>query len=187
MDKLKDLKLDENTLIVFTSDNGGNSPGFFDKESNGIFRGIKRDMYEGGVRIPFIARWKGHIAAGRTSEHVSAFWDFLPTACEMAGMEAPKSTDGISYLPELLGKPQPQHEYLYWEFHEEGKKQAVRLGNWKGVRLNAADKPNGPIELYDLASDPSENINLADKHPDVVSKIDSLMKASHTNNPNWRF
>lgn len=187
MDKLKDLNLDENTLIVFTSDNGGNSPGFFDKESNGIYRGIKRDMYEGGVRIPFIARWKGHIEAGRTSEHVSAFWDFLPTACEMAGIEAPKNTDGISYLPELLGKPQPQHEYLYWEFHEQGKKQGVRLGNWKGIRLNVAQNPNGPIELYDLATDPSENINVADKHPDVVSKIDSLMKASHTADPNWAF
>lgn len=185
MNKLQELKLDENTLVIFTSDNGGDAPGFFLNESNGNLRGIKRDMYEGGLRVPFIAHWKGTIAAGTINNHVSAFWDFLPTACDIAGIKQPVQTDGISYLPALLGREQTEHVYLYWEFHEQGKKQAVLQGDWKGIRLNVAKNPNGPIELYNLTNDPSESSNIAKDHPDIVAKFDSLMKVSHTHDPNW--
>ena len=131
LDKLKELGIDENTLVIFTSDNGGDSPGSFYTESNQPFRGHKRDLYEGGIRVPFIARWPGKIEPGSQTDHVSAFWDFMPTVCELAGIETPDITDGISYLPAMLGQPQQKHDHLYFEFHEQGGKQAVikRIGN----------------------------------------------------------
>ena len=179
-----------NTLILFGSDNGpheegGNEPGFFD--SNGPLRGIKRDLYEGGIRVPFIAAWKGKIKEGTSSDFAGAFWDLLPTFEEMAGVSKPDTgIDGISILPTLLGrKGQVQHEYLYWEFHENDGRQAVRWKQWKGVRLNVSKQKDAPVELYDLNKDPSEKINLAAEHPDIVKKIAGFMQESHRSDKNW--
>jgi len=189
--KLRQLGVDEDTIVIFSSDNGphkegGTDPAFFN--SNGPLRGIKRDMYEGGIRVPFIARWPGRIKAGSISEHVSAFWDFLPTAAELAGAEVPDDIDGISMLPTLLGKAQEQkkHEYLYWEFHERGGKQAVLWGKYKAVRLKWHKNPNGPLELYDHEKDLAENFNIAKEHPDIVAKMEAYMKAARTNVGMWR-
>jgi arylsulfatase A len=181
--KLDELGIADNTLVIFSSDNGPMSEGGWDKsyfQSGGPLRGGKRDFYEGGVRVPTIACWSGQIQADSESNHVSAFWDFLPTACEAAGIAAPDSIDGISYLPALLGKPdQPKHEYLYWEFYERGGKQAVRWGDWKGIRLNVSNDRNGPIELYDLSTDLAEEHNIASKHPIVVAQIAKFMDEAH--------
>ena len=189
-DRLKALGLDEKTLVLFSSDNGphkegGADPAFFD--SSGGLRGIKRDLYEGGIRVPLIARWPGRIAAGSGSDHVSAFWDLLPTCCELAGVPTPKETDGISFLPTLLGQPQRQrqHPYLYWEFHEQGKKRAVRMGHWKGVRLNVAKDPQGPIELYNLAEDPGERNNVASRYPEVVARIATILASARIPSQRW--
>lgn len=182
MTRLKELGLDENTLVIFTSDNGGDGPDGFYTESNLPFRGHKRDLYEGGIREPFIARWPGTIAAGRESDHVSAFWDFLPTACELAGVPAPEGIDGISYLPELLGKPQPKHESLYFEFHEQGGKQAVIKDGWKCIRLNTKTPEKITVELYNLKEDIGEQNNLSTQMPDKVNELVALMERSRTEN-----
>ena len=191
MAKLKKLGLDENTLVMFSSDNGphkegGANPTFFN--SSGQLQGYKRALYEGGIRVPMIARWPGRIKAGSQSNHPSAFWDFLPTCCELVGVEAPDGIDGISMVPTLLGQSrrQKKHEVLYWEFHEQGKKQAVRMGYWKGIRLNVAKKPDGPIELYDLRDDIGEKNNVAGQHPEIVAKIAAYMKTSRTPSEHWR-
>ena len=178
----------DNTLIIFTSDNGphredGGDPEFFN--GNGIFRGIKRDMYEGGIRVPFIAYWKGTIKAGITNEQPAAWWDLFPTFQQLANIPVSKNIDGISILPALSGKPQKTHEYFYWEFHEQGGKQAVRYGNWKGVRLNVSKDKDGPIELYDLKQDPAEQRNIAASHPEIVKKIATFMQQAHTSDANW--
>ncbi len=180
--KVEELGISENTVIIFTSDNGphmegGADPDFFD--SNGKFRGYKRDLYEGGIRVPMIAYWPDKIKPGTISNHVSAFFDFLPTVCDIAQIEVPNDIDGISFLQELLGNPQRKHQYLYWEFHEHGGKQAVRLDNWKGIRLNMSDNPDAAIELYDLSNDPAEQNNIAAGHPDVVQKIVDIMAKEH--------
>jgi arylsulfatase A-like enzyme len=187
---LKSLGLDEKTLVLFSSDNGphkegGADPDFFD--SNGPLRGTKRDMYEGGIRVPLIARWPGRIAPGSGTGHVAAFWDFLPTCCELAGVTPPADIDGLSFLPTLLDRPdlQQKHLYLYWEFHEQGKKQAVRMGRWKGIRLNVAKDPDGPIELYDLDADPGEEQDVAVEHPDIVRRLAELMKTARTSSAHW--
>ena len=189
---LKELGIDDNTIVTFTSDNGphkegGHDPEFFN--SNGLLRGHKRDLYEGGIREPFIARWPGKIKAGAVCDLPVAMWDVLPTCAEIAGIESPKGIDGISYLPALLGDMarQKKHEYLYWAFYERGGKEAVRMGHWKGVRNNKGAKPDGPIELYDLRTDIGETTNIADKHPDVVKKIDSRMKQAYTPTKLWSF
>ncbi|WP_240655325.1 arylsulfatase [Flammeovirga pectinis] len=179
MSKLKELGIDDNTIVMFASDNGphqegGADPKFFN--SGGNLKGIKRDLYEGGIRTPFIVRWPKKIKAGSTSEHVSAFWDVMPTLTELVEVENATENDGISFLPTLLGKEQvEQHPYLYWELFTKGGRQAVRLGDWKGVRYKAT-KPNAKIELYNLSSDPEETNNLSDQHPDVVAKIAEIMK-----------
>jgi len=181
-DKLKEAGLDKNTLVMFTSDNGPHQEGghkmeYFD--SNGPLRGKKRDLYEGGVRVPTIATWPGVIAAGRESGHVSGFQDILPTFAELAGATCPK-TDGISMAPTLLGKgEQKKHPHLFWEFYEGGGKRAVLKGKWKGVRLNTFRKPDGPIELYDITQDISEQKNLASDHPDIVADMARIMKEEH--------
>jgi len=181
---LEELGIAEDTLIIFTSDNGphlegGHDPRFFG--SSGPLRGFKRDLYEGGIRVPMVAWWPGTITAGTLSDHPSTFWDFLPTACDIAGIDPPTEGDGISYLPELLGgRGQPEHEYLYWEFHEQGRKQAVRMGQWKGVRLNVRRDPDGPIELYDLSTDIAEERDVAAEHPEVVHQIRRIMAEAHT-------
>ncbi len=177
MQLLKELGIDDNTLVIFTSDNGphregGHNPDFWN--SNGPLKGIKRDLYEGGIRAPFLARWPGQIKAGTTSQHISAFWDMLPTFCDMAKIRTPKNIDGISMLPTLLGKKQKKHPYLYWEFTERGGKQAIRQGNFKAVKLNVSKNPNADIELYDLSNDLGETTNIADKHPKTIKAMKKL-------------
>lgn len=189
MNTLKELGLDENTLVLFTSDNGPHDEGgadhaFFD--SNGPLRGLKRDMYEGGIRVPFIARWPGKIAPDSRSDHAGAFWDVLPTFCELAGIES-SQTDGISFLPALLGQPQDQHDYLYWEFFEYGGKQAVRMGEWKCIKLNVNKPDEMKIELYNLATDVGETNSLAEEHPEVVKKALELMQEAHVYNTDFHF
>ena len=171
MKLLQELNIDRRTLVIFTSDNGPHQEGGHKMEffnSNGNLRGFKRDLYDGGIRVPMIARWPGVIQPGTTSNHPSAFWDFLPTACELANIKPPTDTDGISYLPTLLGKPQDQHEYLFWR---AGQKFAVRRGEWKAVRLN--DK--AAVELYNLKKDLGEQNNLASKHPELVGEFEAII------------
>lgn len=178
--QLEELGIDKNTLIIFSSDNGphkegGNDPKFFN--SSGGLRGHKRDLYEGGIREPMIAYWPETIEPGRTSDHISGFWDFLPTACEVAGIEAPENIDGISFLPELLGKEQTGHEAMYWEFISQGGKQAVRKGKWKLVKLDVLDPDKTRVELYDLENDPGEQIDVREKYPEVLAEMEKLLKS----------
>ncbi|MCA9185860.1 MAG: arylsulfatase [Planctomycetales bacterium] len=167
IDLLRELKIDNNTLVFFTSDNGAHHEGhdheFFN--SNGELRGYKRDLYEGGIRVPMIAWWPGHVAPNTTCNTPLAFWDVMPTFCELAGTEPAANTDGISFVAALNGQPQPDHEYLFWKFQQ---KTAVRMGKWKGVRLGN----DRPWELYDLENDVSESTSIARQHSDVVEKID---------------
>jgi arylsulfatase A len=189
--KLKELGIDDNTLIIFTSDNGphlegGADPRFFN--SNGKFKGFKRDLYEGGIRVPTIARWSGKIKAGSESDHISAFWDIYPTFAELAGGEVPESIDGISFLPSLLGEDgQKEHEYLYWEFRPLGGRVAIRKGDWKFVRYRALNPEKYTTELYDLSKDPSEVNNLAEEHPDLVKEMTRLMEEAHTDSELFEF
>ncbi len=175
---LEELGLTENTLIIFTSDNGtfGGAPKRF--QSSEPLRGHKRVLYEGGIRVPFIARWPGRISAGKISNEIIAFWDMLPTLAEVAGTPAPGTIDGRSAMDALLGgKRQSPHNYLYWDYgHCRARfSQAVRVGDWKGVRNGRED----PIELYNLKTDLGETTDVASAHPDVVSKIDAIMTAAH--------
>ncbi|MDF1573806.1 MAG: arylsulfatase [Bacteroidales bacterium] len=186
---LDELGLRENTIIMFTSDNGphregGADPGFFN--SNGRLRGFKRDLYEGGIRVPLIVSWPGTIEQGRTSDHTSAFWDLLPTLADLTGF-AVKKTDGISFLPELFGEEQPKHPFLYWEFHERGGKQAMRMDQWKAVRLQVGKNPDGPLELYNLTSDPFEENNVADAHPDLVETFAKMMEEEREPSAKFNF
>lgn len=190
LDLLKALELDDRTIVLLSSDNGphqegGHNPTFFD--SNGPFKGHKRDLYEGGIRAPLIARWPGVVDAGSTSDHISAHWDMLPTFCELAEIAAP-ATDGLSMVAELSGEGmQPQHKYLYWEFYERGGKKAVRFGEWKAVQLNLHQNPNAPIELYHLPTDPGEENNVAAEHPEQVKRAKAYMKEAHEPSPFWQF
>jgi uncharacterized sulfatase len=168
---LRELDIDGRTLVIFTSDNGPHSEGGHNHEffnSNGPLRGFKRDLYEGGIRVPTIAWWPGRIQPGSVSDQPLAFYDFLPTACELAGIKPPEKTDGISFVPTLLGRPQSGHAHLYWEY---GAKRALRMGNWKAIRLGAGK----PLELYNLGDDIEEQKNVADQHPQVVSEIEQAM------------
>lgn len=181
--KLEELGIDKNTLIIFSSDNGphkegGNDHLFFN--SSGGLRGHKRDLYEGGIREPMIAYWPETIKLGRRSDHISAFWDFLPTACELAGIEAPENIDGISFLPELLGKEQPEHKAMYWEFKSQGGKQAVRKGKWKLIKLDVLDPDKSHFELYDLETDRAEQNDVSEKFPDVLAELKNLMETERT-------
>ena len=188
LDLLAEKGYADTTLVLFTPDNGphregGNDPDFND--SNGPLRGIKRDLYEGGIRVPLIARWPaGGTPRGATSDHVGAFWDLLPTFAELSGATPPAGIDGISLVPVLTGRAaeQARHEYLYWEFHEgKATAQAVRLGDWKGVR----PAPNAALELYDLAGDLGEERNVAAAHRDIVERIESIMTTARTENEIW--
>lgn len=180
MDKLKELGLDKNTLVIFSSDNGphlegGADPDYFD--SNGPLRGYKRDLYEGGIREPMIAWWPGKIQSGSKTDLVSAFWDVMPTVADLIGLKVPENTDGISFLPTLLNnKGQKEHDYLYWEFHEFGGRQAIRKDNWKLVRYHVSIPKKVTTELYDLSIDIGEQINVAAWHPEIIEKLVSLMK-----------
>jgi arylsulfatase A-like enzyme len=184
LSKLRELGLERDTLVLFTSDNGphkegGANPELFD--SNGPLRGIKRDLYEGGIRVPMIARWPGRVKAGATSPQVWAHWDFLPTALELAVAKLPHRIDGISMLPALLGRRQRQHDFLYWEFHERGFEQAVRMGDWKAVR----HAPDARLELYDLKTDLGEQHDLAAQKTDVVRKIEDYLTRARTPSELW--
>jgi arylsulfatase A-like enzyme len=190
MDKLRALGLDENTLVLFSSDNGphaegGNDPQFND--SSGPLRGIKRDLTEGGIRVPFIARWPGKIKSGTTSNFVGSFADVLPTLAELAGApsELPKDIDGVSLAPTLLGRSaeQKRHDCLYWAFYERGGAQAVRQGNWKAVQQPLST----PLRLYDLATDIGEEHDVAAKHPEIVSQMTAAMREAYAPSENWRF
>lgn len=191
MAKLETLGITDNTLVIFTSDNGphqeaGHDPDYFN--SNGGLRGHKRDLYEGGIRVPMIATWPGKIAAGTVTDHISAFHDVLPTMATLTGQPTPEGIDGVSFLPTLLkeGEQRP-HDYLYWEFHEQEGRVAIRKGNWKGVRYAVSKDANSPLELYDLSKDPSEKTNIAIHHADVVGELDTLIKGARTVSPVTKF
>jgi arylsulfatase A-like enzyme len=186
MDKLKALGLDDNTIVFFTSDNGphregGGDPEFF--HSRGGLRGIKRDLYEGGIRVPMIVRWPGKIAAGSQSDFPWAFWDFPATAAQLAQTKQNKNTDGISVAPTLLGQDtQAKRDHLYWEFHERGFKQAVRFDHWKAVRINT----DAPIEIYDLSADLGEQNDIAKSKPQIVEKAKQLFKSARTDSEHFK-
>jgi arylsulfatase A len=191
VDKLKDLNIDEKTLVIFTSDNGPSFEGGADLEffdANGPLRGYKRDLYEGGIRMPMIAWWPGKIEANSSNDHIGAFWDMMPTFAQVANIESPE-TNGISLLPTLMNQnQQEQHRHLYWEFHhhKNGHSQAIRQQNWKAVRLYKKDKLSqfySVTELYNLANDLSESTNVADKYPLKVKELQKLMDESRT--PSW--
>jgi arylsulfatase len=181
LDLLGELGIAEDTAVFFASDNGptydrigGSDSDFF--HSAGPFRGLKGSLYEGGIRVPLIVRWPGQIEPGRVSDHLSAFWDVMPTVAELIGAPPPAGVDGLSFAPTLLGEPerQEQHDYLYWEFRAYGGQQAVRAGDWKGVRQRMKSG-NRAIELYDLGRDVAESTDLAPLHPDVVERMRALM------------
>lgn len=184
LDTLKATGQDRNTLVLFTSDNGphregGHNPDFF--HSRGPLRGIKRDLYEGGIRVPFLAWWPGRVKPATATAEMIAFWDILPTFCELAGAQAPQGIDGQSFAGVLDGKPGPQHDYLYWEFHEGGFKQAIRQGDWKAVRIGK----NNPLELYNLRDDLGETNNIAAANPAIVKRMEQLFANARTESAEW--
>lgn len=183
VNELSTRGLDRNTLVIFTSDNGATySSGVDAKFFNSVdgLRGLKGDVYEGGIRVPFIARWPGHITAGTRSDHIGANWDMWATFADLLGRQPPTGTDGISILPTLLRKgKQQEHEYLYWEFGPKGGQQAVRMGSWKGVRTGIKQNPDAPIQLYDLSIDVGETKDVAAEHPDIVKRIGEVARRAH--------
>ena len=184
MTLLRSLGLDERTIVFFSSDNGPHREGGHDAKyfhSSGQLRGTKRDLYEGGIRVPMLVRWANRIKPGTVSNHPWAFWDFLPTAAELAEVPSPLGIDGISVLPTLLGKKQKGHEYLYWEFHEGGFKQAIRMGNWKAVRLG----PEKSLELFNLETDIAEHDDVAPDNPEVVVQIERALAAARIESEYW--
>lgn len=180
LDLLKELEIDEKTIVFFTSDHGA-AKDFFN--SSGPLRGIKRSMYEGGLRVPMIVRWPNVVPAGKVSDEVWTFWDVLPTLAELAEAKGPQDAqiDGLSVVSALLGGPAPQHDSLYWELHEGRFSQAAIQGRWKAVRLG----PGAALELYDLKTDPSESMDVAAKHPEVVQAMETLLKSARTPSPLW--
>ncbi len=190
-EKLKELGLDKNTIVIFSSDNGphkegGADPDYFD--SNGPCKGYKRDLYEGGIREPMIVWWPGKISKGTTSDHLSAFWDVMPTLAEIAGAKKPENIDGISFLPTLLNKTgQKNHETMYWEFHELDGRQAIRKNNWKLIRYQVFIPAKTTTELYDLSKDPGEENNIAGNHPEIVSKLLKVMAESRVPSDVFKF
>jgi len=188
LEKLAELGIDEKTVVMFSSDNGphnegGHTPALFDP--NGPLRGMKRDLYEGGIRVPMIVRWPGRVKPGTVSDHVGYFGDLLATAADLAGVEAPEPNDSISFLPTLLGQAdrQKEHPYLYWEFYERGSAQAARAGRWKAVRRPMI---TGKVELYDLSEDLGEENDVAAEHPDVVARMKAIMAEAHVPSPRWQ-
>jgi arylsulfatase A len=189
---LDELGIDDDTLILFSSDNGptfngGTDSEFFDSTAG--LRGHKATLWEGGIRVPLIARWRNHIPAGRITDHCSGFQDILPTLCDVARIETPPNIDGINFAPTLLGgREQKQHDFLYWEYHSNGGSQAVLSGRWKAVRLGATKRPDAPIELYDLEDDPIESTNVAAAHPEIAERLAAIL-ATRTRSPfaRWNF
>jgi arylsulfatase len=189
---LKKLGLDKDTLVIFSSDNGPTYAGGVDYEffkSAGPLRELKGRIYEGGIRVPMIAHWPGHIKSGTESAHISAFWDVMPTLCEIANAPIPPDTDGISFAPTLLGSGvQNKHAYLYWEFLSYGGQQAVRMGRWKGIRTDLKNKDTDTsIQLYDLKEDIKESNNIAADNPEVVAKIKEIMQSARTKSGRFPF
>lgn len=188
LDLLAELGIDDRTLVMIAGDNGSSYPPqseigkLFNQSSNGL-RGYKRGLYEGALRQAAIARWPGIVPAGVTREEPWAFWDFLPTAADLAGAELPagEKFDGQSLVPFLRGGPAPQREVFYWELHEGKPIQAVRFGNWKAVK----NGPEAEVELYDLDKDPGENNNLAAAHPEIMAKAKAYLKSERTDHPDW--
>lgn len=183
MKKIKQLGLDENTIIMFSSDNGttfngGVNAAFFN--STGGLRGLKMDLYEGGIRVPFIARWPGKIPAGTTSELISVQYDMMATFAALAGTQV-NNTDGISLLPELTGdrREQTKRNYIYFEYPEKGGQVAVRMGNWKGIRTNVKTNKQAQWQVFDLNADRSETTDIADKHPELVKLFDAIQEKEH--------
>jgi len=190
LDKLDELGLREKTIVFFSSDNGPHMEGGADPEyfnSNGIFKGFKRDLYEGGIRVPLIVRWPGQIIEGSVSEHVSAFWDMFPTFSELAGAEQPGYLDGISLLPSLLENgQQEEHEYLYWEFHERKGRVAVLMGQWKGIRYNVNVDSLSSLELYNLETDPGEDQDVAAENPEIVLELNKILAKARFSSPDFK-
>ena len=188
IEKLKELGLDGNTVIIFSSDNGphregGADPDFFD--SNGPWRGYKRDVYEGGIRVPMIISWPGHLACGKETDFLCSFWDMMPTLRELTGIAPHEGLDGVSLLPLLQGrKGQREHDYLYFEFQELGGRQAVRQGPWKLVHLNVRQE-DASWELYNLEEDPGETTDVAAQYPGKVAQLRALMQEAHVPNPDF--
>lgn len=184
--ELKSLGLYENTLVILTSDNGPTYTGGVDAEyfnSGGIFPDTlgrtKGFVYEGGIRVPMIASWPDKIKAGTTTEHISAFWDVMPTLADLVGGQAPEGIDGVSFLPTLVNEGmQQEREYLYWEIPEYRGQQAVRMGQWKGIRKNIK-QGNLTIELYNLNEDPAEEFDISGDYPDIVRRIEEIMDKEH--------
>ena len=180
LDLLKELEIDDNTIVFYTSDNGPNEQFATDLDSNGPLQGIKRELNEGGIRAAMTVRWPGHVPAGETSPFVWGMRDVFPTLCEIAGLKPPEGLDGMSVLPTLLGKPQSPHPHLYWEF-SKGSQQAVRMGNWKGLRFGT----RSPIQLFDLAQDAGETNDVASANVSVVQQMAAIMSDSHVPSPFW--
>lgn len=189
MAELKELGLDKNTIVIFTSDNGphqegGANPDYF--KSYGPLRGVKRDVYEGGIRVPMIAWCPEKIKAGVKTDHISAFWDVMPTLAELTGTTLPVVGDGISFLPTLLTQEgQKQHDYLYWEFHELNGREALRMGNWKLIRQPIVGQTI--LELYDLSTDIHEDNNLSEQQPEKVKELAAIMDGARTESPLFNF
>ena len=184
MSLLKRKGIDDNTLVIFTSDNGPAHERRSTSNSSTAppaSAASRKTLYEGGIRVPIIARWPGHITPGSTSDTPLAFWDFLPTLAELAGAQSPKNIDGLSFTPTLLAKgPQPQHDYLYWEFPAKIGQQALRQGDFKAVRTKTHANPTAPVELYNLKSDPAESNNVAADHPEIATHLTQLMQTART-------
>ncbi|WP_276501127.1 arylsulfatase [Terrimonas pollutisoli] len=194
MEKIKKLGLDNNTIILFSSDNGATFTGGVDtKFFNSVagLRGLKMDVYEGGIREPFIARWPGKIKAGTISNHVSAQYDLLATLADLTGQTLPVKTDGISFLPELFGKTsrQKKHDYLYFEYPEKGGQVAIRMGDWKGVRTNVRKDRNAPWQIFNLVTDRNETTDIAARHPEIVEKFNTIQEKEHQHShiKEWEF
>lgn len=183
MEQVKKLGLDEHTIIMFSSDNGptfngGVQAGFFN--STGGLRGLKMDLYEGGIRMPFIVRWPERIPAGEVTDHISAQYDIMATLADLVGVKAPEN-DGISMLPVLLGREskQAKHDFLYFEYPEKGGQVAIRMGDWKGVKVGMKSNPDIEWELYNLATDVTESNNVASQNPEMITRLDSILQQEH--------
>lgn len=178
MKKVKELGIEENTIIIFSSDNGPHIEAGSDIEyfnSNGDLRGVKSDLYEGGIRVPMIVKWKNHVEENSKTDHISAFWDVMPTIADILNIKLKTPTDGLSFLPTLLNQKQPQHDYLYWEFHEKGGRVAILKNHWKLIKYDIDKTPQKSFELYNLKEDPYEQNDLAQKHPEIVDQLSTII------------
>ncbi len=190
-EKLKELGLDDNTMIIFTSDNGPHKEGGADPDyfnSNGIYRGYKRDLYEGGIRVPMFVWYPPKVEANSSTGHVSAFWDIFPTLAELAGAEIPDNINGISFVPTLFGEgEQEKHDYMYWEFHEKGGNVAILKDNWKLIVLNTMREGQKKFELYNLEKDPGEMNDLSETYPEIVEELYALVPQSRVDSEDYPF